>query len=100
MTKKNKKDYSKEDAKYAELIIGNEMNNCSEEIWNIITKKYNFSAAMIYGVLESIKLTVANDIYTVSPEQPHICTDCKETIEKQIKDTPKKAKEAQVAMYT
>jgi len=101
MTKKkqNKKGYSKEDATYAEAIIGNEMNDCSEKIWDIIMS-YSFSASMIYGILDSIKLTVANDIYSTSSEDMHVCTDCKETTYKEGKSSLKKVKEVDSAMYS
>jgi len=101
MTKKkqNKEDvYTIKEVELAVETVGNIMHQCSNDIWDVI-EKYHISSAMLYGVLESIKLTIANDIYSTPPEDIHVCTDCKETIEKQIKNNPKKAKETQDAMY-
>ena len=99
MPKKIKKEYSKEDLKYAEIIMGNEMNECSEEIWKVIMT-YNFTPCQLYGILESIKLTIANDIYSTPPEDIHVCTDCKETTYKEGKSSLKKVKEVDSAMYS
>ena len=90
--------YSLKEVKRAEETMGNIMNQCSSEIWEVI-EKFPCTPAMLYGILESIKLTIANDIYSTPQEDIHVCTDCKETIEKQIKNNPKKAKETQDAMY-
>ncbi len=100
MTKKkqNKSRYTEKEIKESIETVGNLMNQCSNDIWEVI-ERYPLSPAMLYGCLNSILLTIANDIYSTPPENIHVCNDCKETIEKQTKDTPKKAKEVEAAMY-
>lgn len=100
MAKKKQKEekYTEKEIMDAENTIGDIMSQCSNDIWEVISK-YPFPPVMWYGILESIKSSIANDVYTTTEKEPHICNDCKDTIEHQVKDTPKKAKEAQTAMY-
>jgi len=96
--KQNKEDvYTIKEVELAVETVGNIMHQCSNDIWDVI-EKYHLSSAMLYGVLESIKLTIANDIYSTPPEDIHVCTDCKETY-KEGKSSLKKVKEVDSAMY-
>ncbi len=74
------------------------MNQCSMDIWDVI-ERYPLSPAQFYGVIESIKMTIANDIYSEPPEDIHVCNDCNETLKKKTKDNPKREKETQNALY-
>ena len=96
---KKDKEYSKEDVKYASHILGNEMNECSEKIWNVLMS-YPMSPSQYYGILMSILLSISNDVYMQASEDAHVCNDCKDEIEKQSKNNPKKTKEINSAMYS
>lgn len=91
-------EYTRKEVETSLEVIGNMMNQCSTEIWDVI-EKFPLSPAMLYGILSSIQLTIANDIYSEPPEDIHVCNDCKETLKKKPKDDPKREKEVQGTMY-
>lgn len=100
MNKKKQKEekYTEKEVMDAENTMGDLMCQCSDEIFEVISK-YPLTGAMVYGVLESVKLTIANDIYTNYEKEPYICKGCQDTLTKEIKENPKRTKEAQAAMY-
>lgn len=102
MTKKKQpekeEELSEEELDNAKFIASSEMDKCSEEIWDILME-YRLSPVMIYGVLDSIKLYIANDVYSSVPDEPHICNDCKGELEKHVKESPKKTKEVMQTLY-
>lgn len=90
--------YTRKEIEASLEVIGNLMTQCSNDIWEVI-EKYPLAPSQLYGIFESIKLTIANDIYSEPQEDIHVCNDCKETLKKKTKDDPKREKESQCTMY-